>query len=187
MGARGPQPKPAALRLAEGNPSRRPINLADGMNPAVQVPDMPTWLNKEAKKEWKRASVELEALGCIAKIDRAKFAIYCQCFGDLVLLERAMGVQQKRALSAAERSGDDQALAMTAPFFQLTPTGFKRDSALVRRIESLREQVHRYAASFGMDPSSRSRVKPSDNQLPLPGMEAPAANEEGAPRLRDFA
>lgn len=188
MGARGPQPMPVAVRLATGNAGRRPINLADGMNPAVELPDMPEWLNREAKKEWKRASAELYILGCIARIDRAKFAIYCQAWGNLVQLELAFRAHQNHALGQAEKQGVDSDIALTAPFFQKTPTGFTRDSALARQISELREQVHRYAASFGLDPSSRSRIEPSANQLPLPGMDAnPAANDSSPPRLRDFA
>lgn len=187
MGARGPQPKPLAIRLAEGNVSRRPINMADGMNPPVEIPEPPGWLCREARREWERASIELHALGAIAKIDRAKFAIYCQAWGQLCQLEIAFAVRQKEAVDAAKKSGRDPALAITDPFFGKTPTGFLRQGHMAREIGEMREQVHRYAASFGLDPSSRSRVKPSDFQLPLPGFGAPpAANENAAPSLKNF-
>lgn len=189
MGARGPQPKPLAVRLAEGNASRRPINLADGMNPDVCVPDPPSWLCKEGLKEWKRASAELYALGAIAKIDRSKFAIYCQSWGHLAMFELALQAHTKNALAQAEKQGIDPVIAATQPFFAKTPTGFLRESQLVKQIAELREQVHRYAASFGLDPSSRSRVQISTNQIPLPGFDSkPAANDtNGPPTLRSFA
>ena len=49
-------------------------------------------------------------------------------------------------------------------FIQLTPTGFERESALLRIIGKLQQDCDRYLASFGMSPSSRSRVKPSENR-----------------------
>ena len=189
MGARGPQPKPAALRMLEGSRPRVAYNATDGMNPDVAIPDPPAWLNRDARKEWKRASEELFLLGCIAKIDRSKFAIYCQSWGMLCQLEVAFAKHQAHALGQAEAAGVDPEIALTQPFFAKTPTGFLRDSQLVRQIGELREQVHRYAASFGLDPSSRSRVRPSDGQLTLPGLgdTAAAANDSGPPTLRSFA
>ena len=189
MGARGPQAKPAGIKLAEGNPGRRPIDIHGGMQPTIEIPDAPAWLCKEATREWKRASVELYALGVISKIDRAKFAIYCQSYGHMVLCEQALAAKQREARKKAKGKGIDSSMAETDPFFQKTPTGFFRESGLVRRLDELRAQVHRYAQSFGMDPSSRSRVQTNEQQLPLAGFESPAANEgeSGTPRLRDFA
>ena len=71
----------------------------------------------------------------------------------------------KRQLEAkrrqAEEAGEDQAESV---FTQKTPTGFMRESALIRIIGKLQQDCDRYLASFGMSPSSRSRVKPSDNR-----------------------
>ena len=43
-GSRGPLPKPAALKLLEGNPGRRALDLSDGVNPRVEIPSAPKHL-----------------------------------------------------------------------------------------------------------------------------------------------
>ncbi|MCA8251575.1 P27 family phage terminase small subunit [Burkholderia multivorans] len=41
-------------------------------------------LNREARKEWKRITVELEKLGLISRLDRAALTLCCQAWGRLV-------------------------------------------------------------------------------------------------------
>ncbi len=179
----GPQPKPAAIRLLEGNPSKRPINLADGINPEVVLPDPPDWLNDDARLEWARTGAELVALGLIARMDGAEFALYCQCYGQLSQLERAFDQLQREAMKASE----DPVQAAARPFFVKTPTGFDRTAPIVREIQALREQVHKYQQAFGLSPAARMRVEASDGgQLALPGFDPPA-NEPQRMRLANFA
>lgn len=185
MGMRGPAPKPNVIKLLTGNPSRRPINLADGVNPEVVVPDPPQWLNRDARKEWKRITVELERLGLISRLDRSALTLYCQCWGQLSELEQAFNAQQKMALGQAEKAGVDPTIAVVQPYVAKTPTGFMRESALFRVMSQLREDVNRYLAAFGLSPSARMRVKASDGQLPLPGLEP--ANSDDKPTLKHFA
>lgn len=157
MGQRGPKPQSNVFKLLTGNPGRRAIDLSDGVQPVVAVPDAPRHLSKEARKEWRRITVELDTLGLVAKVDRAALAIYCQTWGRLVLAEQAL--EAKRRVAAA--AGLDEAEAV---FIQVTPTGFQRESALLRIVGKLQQDLDRYLASFGMSPSSRGRVKPSDNR-----------------------
>ena len=81
MGQRGPMPKPAALRLLEGNAGKRPLNLTDGINPKIEIPAPPKHLGREARKEWKRITPLLEDLGLISGLDRTALALYCQAAG----------------------------------------------------------------------------------------------------------
>lgn len=165
MGQRGPQPQAAVLKLMRGNPGKRPLNLADGVNPEVAVPDIPRHLNKEARKEWKRITVELETLGLISRLDRAALSLYCQAWGRLVELETAF---QKRADRLAQEGKDP-----TAAYVDVTASGYRANAAEINMINALQDQVHKFLQSFGLSPSSRSRVTASANQMPLPGMEAP--------------
>lgn len=167
MGARGPQAKPALLKLIQGNPGKRPLNMADGVNPEVAVPDAPAHLNKEGRKEWKRVSAELYALGLISRIDRAALALYCQAWGQLVLLEESLSAAMSREVAA----GRDAAMAM----YFVTDKGYEGQTVTVQMINTLRQQVHTFLKAFGMDPSSRSRVTAStnDGQQTLPGVEEP--------------
>lgn len=167
MGQRGPQPKPTVLKLIAGNPGKRPLDLGGEVMPEVAVPDIPRHLNAEARKEWKRVTVELAQLGLISKLDRAALALYCQAWGQMVLLEESLNADVRLCV---EKGGDiSHAMSFT------TAKGYQGQSVKVQLINSLREQVNRYLAAFGLSPSSRGRVKASSNtgQASLPGIDEP--------------
>jgi len=170
MGLRGPKPVPTVLKLIQGNPGKRPLNLSDGVNPPIVVPSPPSWLSAHALKEWRRITVELQELGLIAQIDKASLTTYCQTWGDLCDLELAFRAQKRQAI---ERGGPKD-LAAASAYFHKTPTGFLRDSALHRKIVEMRSELDRYVRNFGLNPSSRARVTASNYQQPsLPGFEQP--------------
>jgi len=157
MGARGPKPQSNVIKLLRGNPGRRTLDLSDGVNPEVAVPDIPRHLSPEARKEWRRITKELADVGLVSRLDRAALAIYCQTWSRMVLAEQALNAKRQQAVE----NDQDEAEAV---FIQVTPTGFQRESALLRIVGKLQQDCDRYLASFGMSPSSRSRVKPSQNR-----------------------
>lgn len=167
MGARGPKPLPANVKAFTGTAHRplRAADLSDGVHPEVGLPSMPTHMSAEARKEWKRVTPLLLELNLLTKIDRSALELYCRTYGRLQQVERALTQKQEQLLG----SGHDPTDALVQP----TPTGFVRESALSRLAADLSQQVDRYLASFGMSPSSRSRVVASRNdaQFRLPGME----------------
>lgn len=177
MGLRGPKPEPNVLKLFKGNPGKRPLNLSDGVNPPIEVPSPPKWLARHAIKEWRRITVELADLGLIAKIDMASLVTYCQTWGELVELELAFDAMKRRVMdTVTDRSQADTALM--AVYFNKTPTGFMRESALHRKIVDMRMELDRYVRNFGLNPSARARVQASNYVQPeLPGMDSggPAA------------
>lgn len=168
MGERGPKPQPAVLKLLRGNPGKRPLDLNGEPQPEIAVPDAPHHLNKEALKEWKRITVELLELGLITRLDRAALALYCQAWGQMVMLEQSLNADIQVALE----NGKDIGGAMSFS----TPKGYEMQRVKVQLINSLRTQVSQYLASFGLSPSSRGRVTASGNtgqQAALPGMDEP--------------
>ena len=72
MAQRGRKPKPTAVKVLEGNPGKRSLNTAEP-KPEKKAPRCPSWLEDEAKKEWKRMSKQLEQLGILTEIDMAAF------------------------------------------------------------------------------------------------------------------
>ena len=58
----GPPPTPTNLKLLRGNPGKRKLN-ANEPDPEPAIPPCPSHLDKVAKKEWRRISKELLALG----------------------------------------------------------------------------------------------------------------------------
>lgn len=172
-GTRGPLPKPAALRLLEGNPGKRALNLSEGVNPRIEVPSAPKHLGREAKKEWKRITPFLEELGLISGLDRAALALYCQAVGRLSELETAFNGMVQVEVTKGKPYAD----AVFEASHSVTPSGYAQQSVIVQLIKSHREQVNRYLMHFGLSPAARGRVQASNHVQPdLPGMpSAPVA------------
>ncbi len=169
-GTRGPLPKPAALRLLEGNAGKRPLDLAAGINPRIEIPSPPRHLSNEAKKEWRRITPLLEELGLISGLDRTALALYCQAVGRLAELETAFNgmVNRRMAQDPATDYADAVYLASRAE----TPSGYEQQSVIVQLIKSHREQVNRYLMHFGLSPAARGRVQASNYVQPtLPGVD----------------
>ena len=79
MAQRGRKPKPTAVKVLEGNPGKRSLNTKEP-KPEKKAPRCPSWLEDEAKKEWKRMAKQLEHLGILTEVDMAAFAGYCQAY-----------------------------------------------------------------------------------------------------------
>lgn len=171
MGARGPKALPSNVHLLRGNPSKKSISeLLGEFNPEVEIPSCPRHLWPEAKKEWKRISFELEKYGLISKLDRAALSLYCQAWARLVwaeeMLARAMKLAEQGRI-AAEVKGEEWKGG--DGFMIPTPNGNFSYSPYWVAARQAADQVDKFQASFGLSPSSRSRVSPSDNrQSPLP-------------------
>lgn len=176
-GTRGPLPKPTALKLLEGNPGKRALNLSDGVNPRVEIPSPPKHLGIEARKEWKRISPLLEDLGLISGLDRAALALYCQAVGRLSELEMAFNGKVQAKVDAGMSYFD----AVFDASRTITPSGYEQQSVIVNLIAGHRLQVHRHLMHFGLSPAARARVQPSNYAQPsLPGFEpAPNASPQG--------
>ena len=167
-GSRGPLPKPNVLKLIAGNPGKRSLNLADGVNPRVEIPAPPKHLGGAAKKEWRRITPLLEELGLISGLDVAALSLYCQSYGRLVELEMAFNARVSMRMDAGEALHDAVLTTSTG----ITPSGYQQQSVIVQLIRSHREEVNRYLAHFGLSPAARARVTPSNYVQPtLPGID----------------
>lgn len=166
MGARGPKPLPGNVHLLRGNPSKKAAGaLFDEFRPEVEIPDTPSWLWVEAKKEWKRIATELERYGLISKLDRAALVLYCQAWAKMVwaekMLSRAMKIADEKRV-AAEAAGE----AWNGGDGIMVPTAngnliYSHYWVVGRRAA---EDVKRNLDLFGLSPSARSKVTTSDNR-----------------------
>jgi P27 family predicted phage terminase small subunit len=119
----------------------------------------------EAKKEWKRLTVELQRYGLISKLDRAALVLYVQAWAQMVwaeqMLSRAMA-RAEEARAAAEAAGEEydggDGIMVKTAGGNFT---YSHYWVVGRRAG---EDVNRYLALFGLSPSSRARVSPSDNR-----------------------
>lgn len=174
MGARGPRPLPPNVHLLRGNPSKKPLaELVDALHPEIEIPGCPPHLLPEARKEWRRITPELERYGLISKLDRAALALYCQAWARWVWaemqLQRAVKLADERRAAAEARgevyTGGD---GYTVP----TPGGHMTYSPHWVIANKAMEQVNKYLANFGLDPSARGKVNTSQlRQMPLFGDE----------------
>jgi len=132
----GPRPKPTSIKILEGNPGKRPLNLNEP-KPTQIAPECPKWLKPLAKKEWKRISPELERLGLLTRIDRAIFIGYCQNYAIYVETEKYLQENRRviKTKNGAIKSRPEVYIAKNALNF-----------------------VKAFAVEFGLTPSSRGRI-----------------------------
>lgn len=133
---RGRKPKPTALRLVEGNLSRRPFNRNEP-KPPTAMSTCPSHLSPTAKAEWKRLARTLNETGLLTGIDRAALATYCQAYGRWVEAERK--------------------LSETPPLLK-TPAGYVQASPWIAIANKQIELMTRLMAELGLSPAARSRL-----------------------------
>jgi len=160
---RGRKPKPTRLKLIEGNPGKRPLNLREP-HAQPKAPTCPAHLSPTAKAEWKRLCSELFYLGILTAGDRAAMAAYCQSYGRWVEAEKR--------------------LAETPTLIKL-PSGYIQQSPWLTIANKQLELMHRYMSELGLTPTARTRVEavpPAHSRFAgLLGGPAPGANRHTPP------
>lgn len=144
MGRRGPPPKPTALRLLEGNPSKRAINAAEPM-PTPNAPKMPTWLDRAARLEWRTIVPELASLGLLTVVDRAVLASYCQSYSNLQSAQKVLKIK---------------GMVIKAP------SGYPMPRPEVAISHKERLLLKAYCQELGLTPSARSRMSVNEGKEP---------------------
>lgn len=136
MAQRGRKPKPTEIKMLEGNPGKRPLNL-NQPQPVKKAPDCPEWLDAEAKNEWNRLSSQLEGLGLLTEADMGAFAGYCQAYA-----------RWKEA---------EEFITQHGPIVK-TPSGYWQQVPQVSIAQTYLKIMCRFCEQFGLSPSSRSRL-----------------------------
>jgi len=137
MATRGRKPKPTALKLLEGNPGKRPLNAKEP-KPEKKAPRCPSWLEPEAKKEWKRMSKTLETMGVLTQVDSAAFAGYCQAYA-----------RWKEA---------EEFLTKHGTIFK-TPSGYIQQVPQVSIAQTYLKVMKDFCSEFGLTPAARTRIQ----------------------------
>lgn len=160
MGARGPKPKPAELKLLEGNRAHRPVVDSSGqLRPQVEVPDPPKYLGREARREWKRITVELVRNNIIAKLDQHMLGMLCQAVERVVMFETALTRESEAALA--------KGLDPEAPYIARTVQGYEMQSTRYQLLNREREILMKLLGEFGLSPSLRAKVVPGTRTAQL--------------------
>jgi P27 family predicted phage terminase small subunit len=133
----GRLPKPAALKLLEGNPGHRQIPEQSEVVPA-EAPDPPDHLSGIALRVWKEKASDMARAGLISKLDSENFACYCEAVATWI-----------EAKSMVARQG----AVLLAP-----NSGFPVQNPYVAIANRAMEQIRTFGAEFGLSPASRTRL-----------------------------
>lgn len=143
MPTRGRKPKPTVLKVLEGNPGKRPLNLNEP-KPNKKAPRLPSWLEPEAKKEWRRMTKVLEQIGVLTEVDATAFAGYCQAYA-----------RWKEA---------EEFLSKHGTIFK-TPSGYIQQVPQVSIAQTYLKIMKDFCSEFGLTPSARSRINIGNNNV----------------------
>lgn len=155
MGRRGPPPKPTALKILTGNPGKRALNKREPQPPR-SAPKCPTWLSKEAKREWRFIVPILDKLNVLTEIDGAALAMYCTAFANAVEATRILNAE---GLQIKTPWVNKAGFVIVGPDGR-TPVGF--DVVVHPMLRVQRESsasAKQFLTEFGLTPASRSRLQ----------------------------
>jgi P27 family predicted phage terminase small subunit len=147
----GRKPKPAAQREAEGNPGHRAIPTPIDFGGAGEIPKPPTWLDPNAKKEYKRIVEALADLDLLKATDVAVLASYATAYSRWI---------------AAEKKIADEGTVLTVTGSQGQTKHVKHPALLVSA--EAQKQMLRAGSLIGLNPVDRGRLNASPKQLANP-------------------
>jgi len=143
MSPRGRKPKPTRLKILEGNPGKRPLNLNE---PQCEegIPECPEFLCTEAKQEWNLLAPMLHNSGLLTKLDRNALAALCQVWARWLKAEELL---KKHGLLVK------------------SPNNFLMQNPALAIANKSLEQMRLLLTEFGLTPSSRSRIPVTKSEL----------------------
>jgi P27 family predicted phage terminase small subunit len=149
MGRRGPKPEAAAVKLAKGNPSRRPVGVdpidEHGGAPVVDHRTgtrvvRPAWLTGEGRKIWERLAPRHSAMKLLGQSDAEAFARYCRNFARWLKMQKTL-----------DREGETYES-------ESTHGNLKRAHPAFLIADRLERQLLVAEANFGLNPAERQRI-----------------------------
>ena len=137
---RGRKPKPTSVKIFEGNPGKRRLNLNEPP-PVASAPAPPKHLAKDEKSVWRMLTKELMAGGVLTRLDLASLEATAV---SLATFRRLRAKVEKTGEVLIKTNQDGQKTAKNNPFFAAF------GQAML--------WWHRWASEFGMTPASRARL-----------------------------
>lgn len=154
--------KPTKIHMLNGNPSKIKDLGKNEPKPIPKAPKCPSWLDKEAKKEWRRIAPQLEKLGLLTQIDMAALVIYCESWS---LYKRAMIFIHENGESRVKYERDEDGQIMKDEEGQPLIKSITVYPEVLRA-EKATETIRRFCQEFGFTPAARSRIQ-------VPGADEP--------------
>ncbi len=132
----GPPPKPTKLRILQGNPAKRPLPKNEPQ-PKEDLGNRPSWLDAEAKREWKRIVTALGPAKVLTAADWSVLAATCQCWSLYVA-----------AVNDIRENG----------YMFETGTGYQAQRPAVSIMVKMLEKLSVLWAKLGLSPADRVRL-----------------------------
>ena len=149
---------PTAIKIANGNPGKRPLNKAEPQ-PAVIDAEPPSYLSRGAKQEFRRIAPILRRMQVFTEADVDHLAVLCADLDSLKRLQRKVG-----------------------------KASFAFDAHTMRIVHSITVRVASAFREFGMTPAARTKLtteKPNANAAEIQRlMEALEKPREDTARLQ---
>lgn len=136
MGIRGPKPKPAAKKRAEGNPGKRPLKQEPVATPGE--PEMPAHLDAVARETWEWLCLTLRKMDLLFRSDVAVMTLYCDTWSEYLAARR--NVQKYGSVIASQSTNQPY----MSPYVSLE--------------SMLKKQLMQCLAELGLSPTSRARL-----------------------------
>lgn len=143
---KGRKPRPTHLKVIEGNPGRRPLNVDEPIAPG-NLEDPPAWMTETQRQGWAYA-VEHAPAGVLKRIDRSVLAIWV--VAEDLHREASEKVQKFGMLTkvGANEKGEG---------------GTVQQSPYLPVLNKQAQIMLKAAAELGFTPSSRSRISVKDD------------------------
>ena len=144
----GPPPKPTAIKAAEGNPGKRPLNTTD-LSLAPEEPEPPVWLDEEGRIVWDSVVPPMMEIGILRLTDQLQLASLCDAVSIMIDARRQMG-----------KLPPDKRLLVS------TPTRGAAQNPLIGIVNRQKAIIHRLCSEFGLTPAARARLLAGDIVAP---------------------
>ena len=149
----GRTPKPTALKVVTGNPSKRALNKNEP-KPDLRIPECPEYIVGNAKNAWDKLAVMLESMGVLTIADGLALERLCECYAEILECRELIELNGRVYSSV---SGEDGMLLKANP--------------AVGQLQDADRRFKSYLVEFGLTPASRSKIqviqKEDDKQDPL--------------------
>jgi phage terminase small subunit len=152
MGLRGPAPKPTAIRIMNGNPSRRALPENEPQY-TIGVPERPKGMSAGARRVWDDLVAEMASSGVLRLVDAGALAMLCEDTAMLETLRKGLAEMASEINKQAKKQGKS---VVGGPMVHLSRTiEGRRTLATIRELTA---QVIVQRREFGLTPGSNSRV-----------------------------
>jgi P27 family predicted phage terminase small subunit len=160
----GRRRKRAAQREAEGNPGHRLIPVELDFAAAGEIGKPPTWLDKDAKREFKRITAALADLDMLRATDVGVLASYSVAYSRWIAAEKRIAAEGT-VLKVVGSQGQEK---------------FVKHPALLVSSEA-QKQMLRAGSLLGLNPVDRNKISATPKQLSNPFAALLDNDEETAP------